>query len=132
MILYWTALPGFSRHHWGSELDVYDANCKSDPQLLPEEYSDGGPYYLLRKFLQERANDFSFFHPYQGTNSGEGVAPEPWHIGHLKVGEDYQKYLSLEEMVDFLSSRREEILLSESVLEQAQFIFNSFLSPRSN
>lgn len=29
-ILRWSALPGASRHHWGSDLDVYD------PSLLPE------------------------------------------------------------------------------------------------
>ena len=31
-ILYWSALPGFSRHHWGTDLDVYS------PALMPENY----------------------------------------------------------------------------------------------
>ncbi|MEE8192443.1 MAG: M15 family metallopeptidase, partial [Gemmatimonadales bacterium] len=26
-ILRWSALPGASRHHWGTDLDVYDANA---------------------------------------------------------------------------------------------------------
>ena len=26
-ILHWSALPGTSRHHWGTDLDIYDPDC---------------------------------------------------------------------------------------------------------
>ncbi len=28
-ILRWSALPGASRHHWGTDIDVYDRGCSS-------------------------------------------------------------------------------------------------------
>ena len=44
-ILRWSALPGASRHHWGSDFDVYDSsNMPKDykVQLIPSEYEVGG------------------------------------------------------------------------------------------
>ena len=44
-ILRWSALPGASRHHWGSDLDVYDPTLLPEGQKLqlePWEYEQGG------------------------------------------------------------------------------------------
>lgn len=44
-ILRWSALPGASRHHWGSDLDVYDPSLLPEGQKLqlePWEYEQGG------------------------------------------------------------------------------------------
>ena len=41
-ILEWSALPGASRHHWGSEFDVFDFAAMPPDyrlQLLPNEYA---------------------------------------------------------------------------------------------
>ena len=51
-ILSWSALPGASRHHWGSDIDVFDAAAVAPDyrvQLLPEEYADGGPFAELNR-----------------------------------------------------------------------------------
>jgi LAS superfamily LD-carboxypeptidase LdcB len=43
-ILNWSALPGASRHHWGTEIDVYDRAALPDGyrvKLLPEEVQPG-------------------------------------------------------------------------------------------
>lgn len=85
-ILRFSALPGTSRHHWGTDVDVYDgASVTADYQLglAPAEYAPEGPFGPLTAWLSERiaADDAEgFFRPYQ-TDLG-GVAPEPWHLSY--------------------------------------------------
>ncbi len=85
-ILYWSALPGASRHHWGSEIDVIDRAALppgASAQLLPVEYSPGGPFARLTAWLDRHMGRFGFFRPYR-TDRG-GVAPEPWHLSFAPV-----------------------------------------------
>lgn len=80
-ILEWSALPGASRHHWGSEFDVYDlAAMPADYQLrlLPEEYAAGGHFAYLSAWLDRNMARFGFFRPYDAERGGFHV--EPWHI----------------------------------------------------
>lgn len=43
-ILIWSALPGSSRHHWGTDIDLFDASTvdKASLQLVCSEYEQGG------------------------------------------------------------------------------------------
>jgi LAS superfamily LD-carboxypeptidase LdcB len=85
-ILVWSALPGASRHHWGTEIDVYDrrANDPGDPvELVRESYEPGGTYGQLGAWMDEHLQRFGFGRPYDSDRSG--VAPEPWHISFLQV-----------------------------------------------
>ncbi|WP_265467800.1 M15 family metallopeptidase [Aeromonas salmonicida] len=83
-ILRWSALPGTSRHHWGTDLDIYDPDClPADTKLAlePWEYEAGGWFSDLGDWLTDHMNDFGFFLPYaRPVGSGSGVAYEPWHI----------------------------------------------------
>ena len=125
-ILRWSALPGFSRHHWGSDLDVYDARTCPQPQLLPQEYHPGGPCHSLFLFLQKSQEKFGFFHPY--VRDRGGICPEPWHISHRPVATPREKELTLEGMKKFINLHREEILLADAVLKQAETIFERFIT----
>ncbi|MCU0869921.1 MAG: M15 family metallopeptidase [Burkholderiales bacterium] len=85
-ILDWSALPGASRHHWGSEVDLFDAAALPEgavPDLVPAEFTAGGPFAPLFAWLVEHAATFGFFRPY-ATDRG-GVRPEPWHWSHAPV-----------------------------------------------
>lgn len=80
-ILRWSGLPGASRHHWGTDVDVFDTRAVpagAGPRLLPEEYEAGGLFFPLRLWLDGNAERYGFFRPYL-TDRG-GVAPEPWHL----------------------------------------------------
>ena len=49
-----SALPGASRHHWGTDIDVYDANAVSSDyvvQLSLKEVGSGGVFDSLHKWL---------------------------------------------------------------------------------
>ncbi|MGL4717192.1 MAG: M15 family metallopeptidase, partial [Aeromonas sp.] len=83
-ILRWSALPGTSRHHWGTDLDIYDPDClPADTKLAlaPWEYEAGGWFADLSEWLSDHMSDFGFFLPYaKPVGAAIGVAYEPWHI----------------------------------------------------
>ncbi|MBU3069055.1 M15 family metallopeptidase [Aestuariicella sp. G3-2] len=107
-ILRWSALPGASRHHWGSDLDVYDAAAVDDDyrlQLVPEEYAPSGPFGLFRQWLDtliEEGEAEGFFHPY--ARDLGAVAPEPWHISYRPVAQRYQALFDAEVFQQLLAS----------------------------
>lgn len=87
-ILRWSALPGTSRHHWGTDLDIYDPDrlpAGTKLALEPWEYEENGWFGDLSDWLGEHMGEFGFFLPYakpDAAPAGEhgGVAYEPWHI----------------------------------------------------
>lgn len=85
-ILVWTALPGASRHHWGSDFDVIDRNALppgAAVELLPAEYAAAGRYARLSQWLARHAHDYGFFLPYDRDRGG--VQPEPWHLSYAPL-----------------------------------------------
>lgn len=87
-ILWWSALPGASRHHWGTDMDVMDANAVPEGyrlKVVPAEYAPGGPFARLTTWLDANMHAFGFFRPY-ATDRG-GVSPEPWHLSYAPVAE---------------------------------------------
>lgn len=87
-ILLWSALPGASRHHWGTDLDLIDRRAAPigyAARLIPDEYSPGGPFAPMGAWLEQNAARWGFFHPYRGVRSGVGA--EPWHLSFAPVAE---------------------------------------------
>ena len=85
-ILIWSALPGASRHHWGTDFDAYDAAATPpgyEVQLSPEEFAPGGVFARLNDWLDAHAEEHGFFRPYTAYRGG--VQPEPWHLSHVDV-----------------------------------------------
>lgn len=96
-ILLWTAVPGASRHHWGSEIDVYDRARMPEAhrvELLPEDYMPGGVFGHLAEWLDGHLGRLGFFRPYDLDRGG--VAPEPWHISYSAVSVNAQRVLNVE------------------------------------
>jgi LAS superfamily LD-carboxypeptidase LdcB len=116
VILAWSAVPGGSRHHWGSDVDVIDASAVPSDytvQLLPSEYAPDGMFARLSQWLDENMHRFGFFRPYC-TDRG-GVSPEPWHLSYAPVSMPALESLSLSMLRDVIASApiegREQILL---------------------
>jgi LAS superfamily LD-carboxypeptidase LdcB len=87
-ILLWSALPGASRHHWGSDIDVADGKVIAagyEPRLEVEEYRRGGPFAALSAWLSAHMRRFGFYRPY--TRRGAGVQPEPWHLSYAPIAQ---------------------------------------------
>ena len=99
-ILRWSALPGASRHHWGTDVDIYDRAAVPEDYVLQLNHSEvaaAGPFAPLHRWLDERiATDraFGFFRPYP-VDCG-GVAPELWHLSYAPLAARYQRCLKAE------------------------------------
>jgi LAS superfamily LD-carboxypeptidase LdcB len=96
-ILLWSALPGASRHHWGTDVDLIDRKAASSgyrAQLVPAEFAAGGPFAALAEWLEAHAAHFGFFRPFKGRRSG--VQPEPWHYSFAPIAEPARKRLSID------------------------------------
>ena len=85
-ILRFSALPGTSRHHWGTDVDVWDASAVGQGYALaltPDEYASGGVFAAMSEWLDTlvAADDAEgFFRPYARDHGG--VAPEAWHLSY--------------------------------------------------
>lgn len=130
-ILRWSALPGTSRHHWGTDFDIYDAaaiNENYQLQLTVAETQDGGPfekfYCWLNEVLQE--NTMPFFRPYDSIDSIDiGVAPEPWHLSYFPIARLYEQELTIDLVFDAIKNT--EIALKSVILENLDEIFQRFV-----
>ncbi|MBX2808498.1 MAG: M15 family metallopeptidase [Cellvibrionaceae bacterium] len=98
-LMRWSALPGASRHHWGTDIDIYDASAVSADyrlQLLPDEYRGTGPFAPMMAWLEAYISTAAtgFFFPYRRDNGG--VAPEPWHVSYRPLAAQFQRVWSLD------------------------------------
>lgn len=85
-ILLWSALPGASRHHWGTDVDVGDGAVIAagyEARLAVDEFRRGGAFAKLGAWLAGNMRRFGFYRPY--TRRGRGVQPEPWHLSYAPV-----------------------------------------------
>ncbi len=95
-IMLYSALPGASRHHWGTDLDVWDQAAVPDDyvlQLSAAEYAPDGPFARLSAWLSQHAGRFGFFRPYRSFRGG--VAIEPWHLSYRPLASQYLQQLTL-------------------------------------
>ena len=133
-ILRWSALPGCSRHHWGTDMDIWDAAAVSGDyrlQLVPEEYAGSGPFCRLSEWLQEHAAGFGFIRPYAFDRGG--VAPEPWHLSYLPIARLYEEKLDrvfLREILDNDQLELRDAVLSNLETIMARFIFPAMTLPQ--
>ncbi len=105
-ILHWSALPGASRHHWGTDIDIWDPSGfgnNQQLQLIPEEYErPGAPCYTLWCWLKAHAEEYGFFFPYEVYQGG--VAREPWHLSYRPIAHSIQHALTLEELTQAIKT----------------------------
>lgn len=123
-ILRWSALPGASRHHWGTEIDVIDAAAlppTSRYQLLPVEYAPGGMFHPLNKWLDQNIARFGFFRPYAGQRGG--VCPEPWHLSYTVIAAEALSLLTEDLLARTLAES--DILGKAVLLNRLPLIYRS-------
>lgn len=114
-ILLYSALPGASRHHWGTDCDIYDAAAvPADYQvrLTAAEYAVHGPFYRLNNWLQQHMASFGFFRPYAYYQGG--IAAEPWHLSYRPLAEPCLQAFSPQLL--------RQVLLTHPIAEQQQVL----------
>ena len=127
-VLRWSALPGASRHHWGTDFDVYDAAAMVDGyqiRLVPEECQGTGIFAPMHDWLNGALvnTQKDFYRPY-GTDKG-GVAPERWHLSYAPIADIYAREHSADVIAERLAGS--ELLLLDVVLENLDEIVRRFV-----
>jgi LAS superfamily LD-carboxypeptidase LdcB len=86
-IIEYSTIPGTSRHHWGTDIDIIDGNAKPRPKsvLQPELFHGDGPFCKLKEWLTEHANSFGFYEVYTNNANRKGFKYEPWHFSYAPV-----------------------------------------------
>ena len=135
-ILRWSALPGASRHHWGTDVDIFDKAAIPKGyqlQLNPSEYTGDGVFAPLCRWLQEYLSQSAspeFFLPYQ-TDSG-GIAVEPWHISYRPLAQLYQTKWSALGCCDQLNNwqhSHSQVLINDIDALYDRYIKSSLIVP---
>lgn len=126
-ILAWSAAPGASRHHWGTDIDLVDRAALAENQryhLLPEEYAPGGVFHKMRVWLDDNMASFDFFRPYAEYRGG--VYAEPWHLSHAPTAAVALTLLTPELIAATVSDS--EILGREEVLARLPHIYRTYVT----
>lgn len=96
----YSSIPGTSRHHWGTDVDVIQKNKQNSTiqnVLLTENFEEGGIYNPLHLWMQKHAADFGFHLSYTDDSNRSGYQYEPWHYSYLPVSKRYlQDYVALQ------------------------------------
>ncbi|KAB5486524.1 M15 family metallopeptidase [Flagellimonas hadalis] len=85
-IIEYSTIPGTSRHHWGTDIDIIDGYPKaSGDVLVPGKFESGGPYEGLKLWLDENSEKFGFYLVYTNDPRRRGFKYEPWHYSYAPI-----------------------------------------------
>lgn len=81
-ILEWSSMPGTSRHHWGTDIDL---------NAFTNEYFESGEGKKVYTWLTTHAREFGFCQPYteKGNARPHGYNEERWHWSYTPLASRY-------------------------------------------
>lgn len=95
-IITYSTIPGTSRHHWGTDIDIVDSNVNASGDLLvPSKFHGNGPFCKFKAWMDIHANTYGYYLVYTDNGNRKGFNYEPWHYSYkpLSLGylEQYKK-----------------------------------------
>ena len=118
-IITYSTLPGTSRHHWGTDIDIIDnANPQSGDVLLAEKFYGDGPSSALRSWMNRNAADYGFLEVYTDHPNRKGFAHEPWHYTYHSLSKAYLEVLTNQVISEIA---KDEQLLGRKFLDEDFF-----------
>ncbi|NER09291.1 D-alanyl-D-alanine carboxypeptidase [Muriicola jejuensis] len=110
-IIEYSTIPGTSRHHWGTDIDIIDGSKPTEGDVLvPSKFEEGGPFADLKAWMDINANKYGFYLVYTKEPKRRGFKYEPWHYSYAPLSvpmlEVFRKKNILQLLVeeDFLGS----------------------------
>lgn len=84
-ILEYSSMPGSSRHHWGTDIDINDLNNAS--------FEGKGVHAKVYAWLVANASAYDFGQPYSpiGPERPHGYHEEKWHWSYLPLAKKYRE-----------------------------------------
>ena len=118
-IIRFSTIPGTSRHHWGTEIDVIDENFKNEKNFIDfKKYEEGGIFNSLKKWMDKNSEKFGFYIVYDDNDKRPGFEYEPWRYTYKPVSNLYQ--------TEFLKLDLKSII-SKTELAGKEFINEEFI-----
>ncbi|MDA8791934.1 M15 family metallopeptidase [Bacteriovoracaceae bacterium] len=125
-----SAIPGASRHHWGTDLDIYDLNIKERTlvKLTEQEYQTD--FEKLNLFLQDETSkeNPNLLLPYDRDRGG--IAVEPWHVSFQQVSSGFNDAYTIDIFKKNLT--QSSFHLKDFIEDRLEEIFNRFVKNNLN
>ena len=103
-IIRFSTIPGTSRHHWGTEIDIIDEDFKNEKKLLiSNKYEEGGIFEKLKKWMDNNSQKFGFYLTYDNNINRKGFEYEPWHYSYLPESKKYLESFLKIDIVEIIS-----------------------------
>ncbi len=101
IILHYSSMPGSSRHHWGTDMDLNN---------LDNAYFESGDGLKMYQWMQTHAHEYGFCQPYTSKAQGRtGYEEEKWHWSYSPLSrrflEAYLKNIRYDDFRDFEGSQ---------------------------
>jgi len=102
LILLYSSMPGTSRHHWGTDVDL---------NSLDNNYFLKGDGLKIYQWLSAHASEYGFCQPYISKANGRtGYEEEKWHWSYLPLSKlfltEYKKQISYSDITGFDGSEQ--------------------------
>ena len=93
-IIRFSTVPGTSRHHWGTDIDIIDGNFPDEENVLvSEKFEKDGLFYKVKNWLDNNSKNFGFYLTYTNDKNRKGFEFEPWHYSYKPVSVKYYRAL---------------------------------------
>jgi len=103
-IIRFSTIPGTSRHHWGTEIDIIDEDFKNENNpLISEKYESGGIFYKLKKWMDLNSEKFGFYLTYTNDEQRKGFEYEPWHYSYKPISKNLLEELKKNDISKIIS-----------------------------
>lgn len=118
-IIEYSTIPGTSRHHWGTDLDLIDANApRPNDVLVAKNFYGEGPYCKMKEWMQKNATHFGFYEVYTDVASRKGFKHEPWHFSYAPVAIPMLKAFKKLDLINILKQEK---------IKGSDFFTNTFI-----
>ena len=106
-IVQYSTVPGTSRHHWGTDMDLIDGAANySGSVLVTDKFHGDGPFCKLKDWMDKHSSEYGFELVYTMNNNRTGFEYEPWHYSYAPVSKVYlADYLKQIDFITFLRSQ---------------------------
>lgn len=95
-ILEYSSMPGTSRHHWGTDIDLNDLNDAA--------FVGKGAHRAAYEWLSRKAGEFGFCQPYSAGRP-TGYQEEKWHWSYMPLASrflsDYERQIGADQIRGF-------------------------------
>ena len=128
-IVEYSTIPGTSRHHWATDIDIIDDKATYDGDVLvAAKFHGDGPFCKLKEWLDVHANSYDFYLVYNNNPERKGFKYEPWHYSYAPISKpmlkEYRK-INVTEMLqneklmgsEFFSEAFINKYISENILD---------------